>query len=502
MAEIDSLPFSERSFVSEIIPDSEKMSTYPDNRSKPPRIYVTNALNITKEEINSAYSQLYTPWKPEQPIYTVRDWRRSVKFSQLPKSPPTVPSVSEMMKSSQVELPSESSNTPRSSASPRNFNINPSSGNMVKVAENKKKRQTPYLSRAPRLVNNNKRSYNSKKTQKSPRSPRRSNRFNNSPRNKHSKHSLISPSSSLTDKNSSDTPETEKHEHQNKSPSIEQLEMKSRQYLLNHKYLQAVQCQRRAIAKVKKLFGLSSQKIRGCCEKYVVMCNSTAMKMLDLKNYQLSLELLERASDITQRSGPLQRHNESRLKLRTTTMNNLGCYWKNKREYGRALNFLQKAASLETKIVSKTATCDSPATTHLNICSVLSALGRHAQAHDHACAALQVLNIEMDRAIQGGGDIAEAEKRSIKLRITAFYNKAVEEMWLFQYSRAKQTFMEGLDEFDEDDQNNIHGTNALRIALEEGLKEANFQIDYKLNEKIRMDKMKEDKLKFRQRNRK
>ena len=43
---------------------------------------------------------------------------------------------------------------------------------MVNVAENKKKRQTPYLSRAPRLINNNKRSYNSKKTQKSPRSPR------------------------------------------------------------------------------------------------------------------------------------------------------------------------------------------------------------------------------------------------------------------------------------------------------------------------------------------
>ena len=533
----NALPFSARSFVSETVRDSETMATFPDNRPAQPRIYITSAVNITKEEINTTFAQLYTPWKPEQPVYTVKDWRRSVMFSQLPNSPPAVPSVSEMLCTGLEP----GTNTPRSAPATvdKAFTLaaggssssssNSSSSNSATKAGTRKrakrKPKTPYLNQSLKIVGHPQHPQslsrqNNQHTPHSPRSPHspksnRSNRSNRSPRlNSRHHRSPLSPSSlsnsslpTTTTNNATPNTTQENNYGQNTAasgiaivqqkigPTIEMLERQSYAYLGRNQYLQAVQCQKKAIAEVTKLFGLSSQKIRGCCEKYIVMCNSSAMKMLEQKKYDLSLELLEKSSDITQRNGPLQRHNESRMKFRSTTMNNLGCYWKNKREYGRALKYLQKAASLESKMMSISAQCDSPATTHLNICSVLSALGRHAQARDHACAALEVLSIEMDRAIQGGGDIVEAEQRSMKLRITALYNKAVEEMWLFQYERAEQTYMEGLDEFDEENAGSggMGGLNTLHAALLDGLKEAQKKIHNRKEEQERMEQNKEEK---------
>ena len=98
MAENDQ-PFSDRSFVSPVMRDTEKMAVFPDNRPMQPHVFITNVMNITKEDIDSTFSKLYTPWKPEQPMYTVKDWRRSVMFSELPTSPPVVPSVSDMIHS-------------------------------------------------------------------------------------------------------------------------------------------------------------------------------------------------------------------------------------------------------------------------------------------------------------------------------------------------------------------------------------------------------------------
>jgi|TARA_B110000208_G_scaffold184763_1_gene238994 tetratricopeptide (TPR) repeat protein len=280
--------------------------------------------------------------------------------------------------------------------------------------------------------------------------------------------------------------------------SIEMLEDGSREAALRGKHTVAVDLQARAVVCVRKLFGLSSQRIRNCCTKFVVLCNSCAMRLLGRKAFDLAEELLVRASDMTVRNGPLQRHADARIKLRAATMSNFGCYWKSRREYGRALTCLKKAAALEERALATSVDIDSPATTHLNLCSVLSALGRHAQARDHARVALQILELEMDRAIAGGGDIAVAEERSSKLRITALYNKAVEEMWLFQYVRAEQTYIEALDEATENEENNGGGDHTgmatLRNSIKEGLKEAREKIQSKKDEKERMKKQKDEKM--------
>ena len=524
----DDLPFSERSFVSTVIRDSEAMSHFPDNRPSEPRVFVTRAINITREELDDTFSELHTPWKPQESSYTVKDWRRSVMFSQLPKELPTVPNLSDGMTRT---LDNNVNDSPRHNNSPRknSNNNNKSSRTSSSSSSSKRKKKTPYLSRPPQLLspsrsNRNKsrrnrtpRSPTSPRTPRSARSPRQSNQIPQTPT------SPTSPSTSP--RNEENTPEGKNNQNES-SPtstmsmpntagltikvdsvrpkiSIETYETESRNAALRGKYLVAVELQDKAIKKVRKLFGLSSQRIRDCCTKYIVLCNSSAMSLLNKKYYNLSEELLIKANEMTVRNGPLQRHNDARIKLRTATMSNLGCYWKSRREYGRALTCLKKAAKLEEKALATSIDVDSPATTHLNICSVLSALGRHAQARDHACVAIQILNVEMDRAIAGGGDIAIAENKSSKLRITALYNKAVEEMWLFQYNKAEQTYVEALDEFIETTEGNQKertdesGMNTLKTSIQEGLEEVKAKIALKKEEKIRMDENKAKKLKYR-----
>ena len=286
------------------------------------------------------------------------------------------------------------------------------------------------------------------------------------------------------------------------APTIEECENLSRECASRGQYLDSVAHQENAIRQVQKLFGLSSQRIRNCCNRYMVLCNSVAMRLLEKKAYPLALLLLEKADDMSLRQGPLSRHQETRLRHRSTTMNNIGCYYKSIREYGRALKYLQKASSLEARVLSKSADCDSPATTHLNICSVLSALGRHAQARDHAIVAIKMLDVEMDRVMEGGGDMVVAESRSFRLRVTALYNKGVEEMWLHQYGKAEMTYVEALDVVSDACENNDGkggegaAASSLRHAIEDGLKEARAMLRSKKKEKERMLKAKTDKLEF------
>jgi hypothetical protein len=55
------------------------------------------------------------------------------------------------------------------------------------------------------------------------------------------------------------------------------------------------------------------------------------------------------------------------------------------------LKYLTKTLRIESKIP----TADNPGDTHLNMCAVLSQLGRHAQALEHAQSALILLQEEL-----------------------------------------------------------------------------------------------------------
>ena len=73
-------------------------------------------------------------------------------------------------------------------------------------------------------------------------------------------------------------------------------------------------------------------------------------------------------------------HRSTRLHLRAVTLNNMGCFCKRSGKLDAALEYLQKALRIETKLGGS----ENPAGTHLNICAVLSLLRRHEDALRHA----------------------------------------------------------------------------------------------------------------------
>lgn len=59
---------------------------------------------------------------------------------------------------------------------------------------------------------------------------------------------------------------------------------------------------------------------------------------------------------------------------RAVTFNNMACYYRRVNKYRLALTYLQNALSLEIKLDHPVSIAD----THLNLCAVLSHLGKHS----------------------------------------------------------------------------------------------------------------------------
>ena len=69
------------------------------------------------------------------------------------------------------------------------------------------------------------------------------------------------------------------------------------------------------------------------------------------------------------------------------TFNNMACYYRRIGKMRTALNFLQRALTIESRLQRPEIQAD----THLNICAVLSQLNKHELALNHAMSALILL---------------------------------------------------------------------------------------------------------------
>lgn len=93
------------------------------------------------------------------------------------------------------------------------------------------------------------------------------------------------------------------------------------------------------------------------------------------------LELLKKAEILTERDPA----------GKAATYNNLACYYRRQGKLHAALTYLQKALKIESKLPN----VQNPADTHINACAVLSQLGKHASALEHAQTALILLQEEL-----------------------------------------------------------------------------------------------------------
>lgn len=87
------------------------------------------------------------------------------------------------------------------------------------------------------------------------------------------------------------------------------------------------------------------------------------------KKFDLSLVLLKKAEAYALHSNF----------HKAVTFNNMACYYRRINKFRLALTFLQHALALEVKMDNQVSLAD----THLNMCAVLSHLGKHNEALEH-----------------------------------------------------------------------------------------------------------------------
>lgn len=172
-------------------------------------------------------------------------------------------------------------------------------------------------------------------------------------------------------------------------------------------------------------------------ERLAVGYNTLGMKHLKDGKADASCAFLEKAEALTEPAN-LHMTPESRLVLRAVTYNNMGCFYKSMGKLHTALQYLKKAQDIEDRSNGK---CQNPAGTHLNLCALLSQMGKHQEALQHSERALKLL------------EVAPPSGEGESLVSVAYFNmgaelehlkKSTEAMWAYQ--RAYDSCLQELGE--------------------------------------------------------
>eukprot|EP00161_Ancyromonas_sigmoides_P024155 TRINITY_DN773_c1_g1_i2.p2 TRINITY_DN773_c1_g1~~TRINITY_DN773_c1_g1_i2.p2 ORF type:complete len:278 (+),score=47.63 TRINITY_DN773_c1_g1_i2:310-1143(+) len=191
---------------------------------------------------------------------------------------------------------------------------------------------------------------------------------------------------------------------------------------IESRYVAALEELERALVHRSDRYGLDSEEVWDSVKRIASVCNSLAMQYLQREEFSSALDLLRRAAELTEPRG-YNRYDTDRLRIRAITLNNLGCLHRRRGQLPRALRALERAVALEARIEGVV----NPAGTHLNVCAVLSQLGRHTVAIEHARAALVILQAELFG--EDGESVADRPDRMAVLAI-AFHNLGVEQEFL------------------------------------------------------------------------
>ena len=156
---------------------------------------------------------------------------------------------------------------------------------------------------------------------------------------------------------------------------------------------------------------------------------------MPLENFNVSLELLHKAVSLTEEGD----------RYRAVTYNNFACIFRRTKKLRSALSYLEKALEIEynylhfsEQSVDDCLQISNPCDIHLNICAILSQMGKHELALQHAMKALILIQDELvskypdPSASQSEGQQRLPEDRLIVLCI-AYHNIAVEQEFLKQY---------------------------------------------------------------------
>lgn len=171
-------------------------------------------------------------------------------------------------------------------------------------------------------------------------------------------------------------------------------------------------------------------------EAAVLRYNKIAMNYLKFGNLKDSLVLLRKAEEILNMGEGVVIPN--RLKLMSITLNNLGCYYKKRKQPKVALNYLEHALDIESQTEDDGLNI---ASSHLNICAVYSNLNNHKQALAHAKQAIGLL----ESSFHSEDYIYEKTITLATSLVISYYNLAVELEFLNNFVEANKYFEKALE---------------------------------------------------------
>jgi len=197
------------------------------------------------------------------------------------------------------------------------------------------------------------------------------------------------------------------------------------------KYLEALECMERGLVLRQHFFGASSDEVWKACKTVGEMCNLLAMTYLQQEDFAMVLELLKKAEILSERDNY----------GRAVTYNNLACYYRRLGKLHASLTYLQKAAKMERQLDNVTNRAD----THLNLCAVLSQLGRHGPALEHAQSSLILLQEELFPNPLDKKERQEPGADRIAVLAIAYHNIGVEQEFLKRSDMAMESYRKGVE---------------------------------------------------------
>ncbi|RHZ42479.1 hypothetical protein DYB26_001270 [Aphanomyces astaci] len=196
-----------------------------------------------------------------------------------------------------------------------------------------------------------------------------------------------------------------------------------------------------ALVQLMDGFGVNAPEVQAMCEEFILLCNSAAMRALSLAESEDALDLLTLADQHTTPGTCHLVDDSHRKRLRGITLNNFA--------HGKlhtAIQYLEKTLKIESSI----ANVENPAGTHLNICAILSQMGRHVRAAEHARCAIELLKYERTKAMAdervAGGGAPSNNKSDTSVLAIAYYNWGVELEHMRRFDQAIKAFTKGRHE--------------------------------------------------------
>ncbi len=255
---------------------------------------------------------------------------------------------------------------------------------------------------------------------------------------------------------------------------------------LQGNYVEALECMERALRLQQHIYGDNDEQVQKTCRDTVDLCNLMAIKNLQGDIAPSVLELLQKAQLLAKNYGV----------GRAVTFNNMACYYRRAGKLRTALKYALKALEIERKLKQGNSNVEFyPADTYLNACAILSELGDHRSALEHAQLALLSLQEELFKGIVNGRSSGEAINNKefnriesmgegistnsnvqqqllvkldrIAVLVIAYHNLGVEQEFLQRYDSSVSSYKKGLEISKQYLGENNPTTEMLRKALNE-----------------------------------